>query len=178
VISQEYTMPFQQGVLRFTLLTFALLALWTAPLIPAEALPLLPRSGDSIHTLSLDAVYVSALLQQPGSVGAPPVGIWSGNFSSRNFASFPMTITITQDTTGRLRGAATLSSQCITEATLVVTVSGSNISLAGSDSLGDNITFRGTIDPGGAQLTLSYIANGSASGRCETDQGTGIAGKQ
>ena len=57
-------------------------------------------------------------------------------------------------------------------------VSGSNVVLAGSDKEGDNISFRGNIDKTGTVLTLNYIINGSASPRCETDDGTGTMGKR
>ena len=56
---------------------------------------------------------------------------------------------------------------------LEVTVTGSKVVLAGSDEEGDNITVRGTVDKTGTLLKSSYILNGSATGRCETDTGTG-----
>ena len=50
--------------------------------------------------------------------------------------------------------------------------------LAGSDEEGDNITMRGTVDKTGTLLKASYILNGSATGRCETDDGTGNLAKR
>lgn len=119
-----------------------------------------------------------AAAAQAAAPGGAPVGTWSGNLSSRNFASFPATIAITQDANGNLRGAAVLHSSCMSEGALVVRFSGSNISLVGSDRESDNITFRGTLDSTGTQMSLSYILNASASGRCETDQGSGTLTKQ
>ena len=55
---------------------------------------------------------------------------------------------------------------------------GTQITLAGSDDEGDNITVRGTVDGTGTMLKANYILNGSASGRCETDDGTGNLAKR
>ena len=57
-------------------------------------------------------------------------------------------------------------------------MNGSNVVLAGSDADGDNITFGGTLDNPSALLTLNYVLNGSASRRCETDNGTGTMWKR
>jgi hypothetical protein len=56
-------------------------------------------------------------------------------------------------------------------------VSGLNVVLAGSGPNGDSITFKGTVDSAGTQLTLNYILNASASGKCETDDGAGTLDK-
>jgi hypothetical protein len=53
----------------------------------------------------------------------------------------------------------------------------SNVVLAGSDEEGDSVTFRGTADQSGTVLTMNYIVNASASGRCEMDRGRGTMGK-
>jgi len=37
---------------------------------------------------------------------------------------------------------------------------------------------RGTVDKTGTLLKASYILNGSATGRCETDNGTGNLAKR
>ena len=63
-------------------------------------------------------------------------------------------------------------------AQLEVTVTGSSIVLAGSDEEGDSMTVRGTVDSTGTLLKASYILNGSASGRCETDDGAGSLAKR
>ena len=57
------------------------------------------------------------------------------------------------------------------------TIAGLNVILAGSDAIGDNITFKGTTNAIGSQMSLSYVLNAGASGRCETDNGTGILSK-
>jgi hypothetical protein len=104
------------------------------------------------------------------------VGKWSGRVSSRNFASFVVTIDINADSKAHVVGDG---SPCFTEADLTVTTSGTNaVTLAGSSKAGENITFKGTIDSSGKQLDLTYIANGSSSARCETDQGAGTLDKQ
>jgi hypothetical protein len=108
----------------------------------------------------------------PGAV----VGTWSGKLSSRNFASFVVTIDIGADSKAHLVGDG---SHCFTEADLVVTTSGSNtVTIAGRSKAGENITIKGTVDSGGKQLDVTYITNGSGSGRCETDQGAGMLDKQ
>jgi hypothetical protein len=104
------------------------------------------------------------------------VGTWSGRVSSTGFASFAVTITVSRDLKAHLVGEA---SPCFGEADLVVTTKGPNyVTLAGSSKAGESITFKGTIDSSGKQLDLTYIANGSASARCETDQGAGTLDKQ
>jgi hypothetical protein len=107
-------------------------------------------------------------------------GTWSGTFVSRHADISPFTITvkISSDSHGHLVGDSSLVSDCLDSHRLQVTVSGSNIVLAGSDAKGDTVTFRGTIDTTATLLTLNYIINGSASGRCETDDGSGTMGKR
>ena len=84
-----------------------------------------------------------------------------------------MTVVINPDSQGHLIGSSTLNSDCLKGAHLEVTVTGSKVVLAGSDDEGDNITVRGTVDKTGTLLKASYILNCSATGRCETDGGTG-----
>lgn len=107
-------------------------------------------------------------------------GTWSGTFISKNADISPFTITvkINSDTSGRLVGDSSLVSQCLDNHRLQVTVNGSNIVLAGSDAKGDSVTFTGTIDSTGTLLNLTYIINGSASARCEIDNGSGTMGKR
>ena len=102
-------------------------------------------------------------------------GTWSGTFFSKhsNVAPFTMTVVINPDARGHLVGNSTLNSDCLKGAQLEVTVTGSKVVLAGSDEEGDSITVRGTVDNTGTLLKATYILNGSASGRCETDDGTG-----
>jgi hypothetical protein len=61
---------------------------------------------------------------------------------------------------------------------LEVTVTGSDVVLAGSDKDGNNMTVRGSLDNTGTLLKSTYILNGSATGECETDDGTGTLTKQ
>jgi hypothetical protein len=104
------------------------------------------------------------------------VGKWTGRVSSRNFASFVVTIDISPDSKAHLVGDG---SPCFTEADLGVTTSGANaFTLAGRSKAGENITLKGTVDSSGKQLDLTYIVNGSGSARCETDQGAGTLDKQ
>lgn len=107
-------------------------------------------------------------------------GTWSGTFFSKhaNVAPFTMTVVINADSHGHLIGTSTLSSDCLKNVRLEVTVKGAQITLAGSDDEGDNITVRGTADRAGTLLKANYILNGSASGRCETDDGTGNLAKR
>ena len=104
------------------------------------------------------------------------VGKWTDRVSSRSFASFEVTIDISADSKAHLVGSG---SPCFTEAHLTVTTSGSDaVTLAGTSKAGESNTFKGTLDSSGKQLDLTYIANGSSSARCETDQGAGTLDKQ
>jgi hypothetical protein len=88
-----------------------------------------------------------------------------------------MTVVVAPDSQGHLIGTSTLNSDCLKDVRLEVSVKGSQVTLAGSDGEGDNITLRGTVDATGKMLKANYILNGSASGRCETDGGTGNLAK-
>lgn len=109
-------------------------------------------------------------------------GTWSGTFQSRSsnaaVVPFTMTVVISSDPQGHLVGDATLVAHCLKSHRLHVTVNGSNVVLVGSDADGDNATFRGTLDKTGTLLTLKYMINGSANGRCEIEDGTGNLGKR
>lgn len=113
-------------------------------------------------------------------VAADVKGIWSGTFFSKhaNVPAFTMTIDIAPDSRGHLVGTSSLNSNCLKGAQLQVSVTGSNVVLAGSDEEGDNITVRGTVDKTGTMLNATYILNGSATGKCETDDGTGNLAKR
>ena len=107
-------------------------------------------------------------------------GTWSGTFFSKhsNVAPFTMTVVISPDSRGHLIGSSSLNSDCLKGAQLEVTVTGSQVVLAGSNEAGDNITVRGTVDNTGTLLKAKYILNGSATGTCETDDGTGTLAKR
>jgi len=107
-------------------------------------------------------------------------GTWSGTFFSKhsNVAPFTMTVVINPDSRGHLIGSSSLNSECLKGAQLEVTVTGSNIVLAGSDEEGDTMTVRGTVDKTGTLLKANYILNGSATGKCETDDGAGSLAKR
>ena len=107
-------------------------------------------------------------------------GTWSGTFFSKhsNVAPFTMTVVINPDSRGHLIGSSSLNSECLKGAQLEVTVTGSNIVLAGSDEEGDSMTVRGTVDDTGTLLKVKYILNGSATGKCETDDGAGSLAKR
>lgn len=107
-------------------------------------------------------------------------GTWSGTFQSKHsdVAPFTITVIIDSDSRGRLVGKSSHSSVCLKEVDLYVAVNGSNVSLAGSDQEGNTITFQGTIDKSRTLLNLRYIINGSAGGKCESDDGTGNMGKR
>jgi hypothetical protein len=107
-------------------------------------------------------------------------GRWSGAFQSNttSLAPFMVEAIINQDTNGNLTATISFAdSPCISSANLKGTITGMNLVLAGSDSVGDNITFRGSTNASGTQMSLAYVLNASASGRCETDNGTGTLSK-
>jgi hypothetical protein len=126
---------------------------------------------------SKQASSAAGLTQQPA---AELRGTWSGTFFSKhsNVAPFTMTVVINPDSRGHLIGSSALNSDCLKGAQLEIIVTGSKVVLAGSDEEGDNITMRGTVDKTGTLLKASYILNGSATGRCETDDGTGNLAKR
>jgi hypothetical protein len=107
-------------------------------------------------------------------------GTWSGTCFSKHsdVAPFTMTVVINPDSRGHLIGSSSLNSECLKGAQLEVTVTGSSIVLAGSDEEGDSMTVRGTVDNTGTLLKVNYILNGSATGKCETDDGTGNLAKR
>jgi len=130
-----------------------------------------------ILALSLLFLRLETAAQQP----SPDLtGTWSGTFISSNSDISPFTITvkINKHSSGHLLGDASLVSDCLDSHRLDVTVNGSNVLLAGSDAKADTVSFRGTVDATGTVLKLNYIINGSPSGRCEIDNGTGTMGKR
>ena len=128
------------------------------------------------------ALALLAVLLLPHPLGGSPstrsalVGKWTGRVSSINFFSFAVTMEISPDSKAHLLGEG---SPCFAEADLVVTTTGpDSVTLAGSSKAGESITFKGTLDRSEKQLDVTYIVNGSASARCETDQGEGTLDKQ
>ena len=107
-------------------------------------------------------------------------GTWSGTLYSKhsNVVPFTITVEISPDGSGHLIGKSSLSSDCLKAAKLQITVVGSKVVLAGSDDEGDNITVQGTVDASGTLLRSGYILNGSATGKCETDDGSGDLAKR
>ena len=139
--------------------------------------------GATIGTASLCSARPAAgqnKLSSSAQTATDFTGTWSGTFFSKhaNVAPFAMTVVINPDSHGHLIGASTLDSDCLKDVRLEITVKGPQITLAGSDDEGDNITVRGTVDGTGTMLKANYILNGSASGRCETDDGTGNLAKR
>lgn len=136
--------------------------------------------------IEASCLYASGLSSSTSAASAPPQsvtdvrGTWSGTLFSNHsdVASFTMTVVINQDAQGHLIGASTLNSHCLTSARLEVTVTGSEVVLAGSDQSGNSLTVRGTVDKTGTLLNASYVLNGSASGKCEIDDGTGTMAKR
>jgi len=102
-------------------------------------------------------------------------GKWSGTFQSNHpdVPPFTITVVISPNSRGHLTGNSDLTSRCMKGAQLEVTVTGSDVVLAGSDKDGDNLTIRGSLDSTGTLLKSTYILNSSATGECETDDGTG-----
>src|SRR5215467_4769129 len=106
-------------------------------------------------------------------------GTWSGTFfSSQSFSPFTLTVVITPNSKGHLTGDSSLNSECLKSTRFDVTVQGSTVVLAGSDEEGDNLTLRGNLDRSGAMIDAKYSLNASASGRCETDNGSGSLAKR
>ena len=109
-------------------------------------------------------------------------GRWSGAFHSRHANVRPFTITgpIDLDPRARLIYKAQVTTDCFKnfkDVDLEVTVNGPNFSAAGSNEDG-TVTLLGTIDGTGRLLNLQYIINGSYSGGCQVDTGTGDLQKQ
>ena len=124
------------------------------------------------------ALIVAGSTLLPAQAKSPVAGIWAGTLSSRSFASFPVSIRVVQDAHGNLSAHATMTHQCVQESKLMVTVAGSNVVMSGSDADGNTVTFRGSLDDTGKLLDVSFVMNGSATGRCETDSGKGSLNKQ
>jgi hypothetical protein len=107
-------------------------------------------------------------------------GRWVGELGSKGSTPSALMTAISPDETGGMTAKATISSGCLAGASidLEVTVDGETVSMAGSDPDGNSLTLQGTVDKTGAILTTRYSINGSATGRCEVDTGTGTLVKQ
>lgn len=119
-------------------------------------------------------ISIAASSQPPDVQGKT----FSGDFRSRHADVRPFTIRgpINPDSLGRLIHKARVTSDCLKNfknVDLYVTFQGSNVSFAGSNADG-NVTLLGTINDTGTLINISqYIINGSPSGGCEVDNGTG-----
>ena len=136
-----------------------------------------------LSIISVSATAAEAQTAPPGGskkAAADVRGIWSGTLYSKhaNVAPFTITVEINPDGRGHLIGSSSLSSDCLQGTKLQVTVTNTKVVLAGSDEEGDNITLRGTVDATGTRMKSTYILNGSASGKCETDDGAGDLAKR
>jgi len=154
-------------------------SLWRSLLLlvlAAAAVAMFMPGVSAFGSPSNNAVSTGSSQQAAGDVA----GTWSGTFQSdhANVSPFTITVVINPDSYGHLVGNSSLYSDCVKDINLQVTVTGSKIVLAGSDADGNSLTFRGTIDRTGTLLNLRYIANGSAGGKCETDQGSGTMEKR
>jgi len=132
----------------------------------------------SLMMISLFGKAQVTSVQQPVLSNLP--GTWSGTFFPKhsNVSPFIITVGISKNARGNLMGTATLNSQCLHQAQMEISVNGSTVVLAGSDEEGDSLTIRGALDPTNSLLQVSYVLNGSASGRCESEIGTGNLGKR
>jgi len=139
-------------------------------------------SSLSLVTIRAASLYAASPIdgqdnQLPSAAGAPAIdvrGTWSGTFYSNHSGVAPSTVTVIINTNsrGRIVSSSTLTSHCLKSARLEITVAGSEIVLVGSDKEGNNMTLRGLLDNTGTLLKSTYILNGSATGGCETDDGT------
>ena len=143
---------------------------------PASSLRILLVSCFVMVVIGPGAIYAAVPAgQRPQATGSIQ-GTWSGSFFSNHsdVPAFSVTIVITPDSQGHLTGNSTLNSHCLKGAKVHLTVSGSQVVMAGSDQEGDNMTVRGKLDATGTMLESSYILNGSATGNCETDDGPAL----
>lgn len=124
-------------------------------------------------TVVLSLPARSAVAQAPSLTGT-----WEGKLSSRNYAPAPVILVINQGVGAKLAGAINRFSPCLQEADLEIEIKGSTIVVAGSDPDGNTLTLKGSVDANGTHLAVTYILNGSVSGNCETDDGSGTLTKR
>jgi hypothetical protein len=127
--------------------------------------------------------FLAAMVDNPPAAGqnAPDLsGTWTGTLEQKSpeGPTAAMSINIAADANGGLLGTATLDSKCVKNPRLKVRVEGNNVKFVGSDAQGDSLSLRGTLDQTGKILTMTFSANGSASGRCESVKGTATLQKQ
>jgi hypothetical protein len=150
--------------------TLALLLMLPGSTVGAGPLPRTIGAGDQ-----------SRITAAAASQEAAVQGTWSGTFRSKHshIAPFTLTLVVNPDMHGRVINKSGLTSYCLLrDVDLHVIVNGSNAVLAGTDEVGNTITFQGTMDKTGRVLTLNYVTNGSASGKCESDDGTAYLEKR
>jgi hypothetical protein len=144
-------------------------------MLPASAVGAVPIAG-TIGTGDQSRITLAA-----ASPNAAAQGTWSGTFRSKHthIAPFTLSLVVNPDMHGHLTNTSGLASYCLLRnVDLHVIISGSNVILAGTDEVGNTLTFEGTIDTTGRVLTTHYVTNGSASGKCESDDGTAYLQKQ
>ena len=144
-------------------------------MLPAAAVAAGPTSGTS-GTGDQSPITVAVALP-----AAALQGTWIGTFRSKHahIAPFTLTLLIDSNMLGHIIGPSGLTSYCLLKnADLQVITDGSRTVLAGTDPNGNTLTFDGTVDDTGTVLDLNYWANGSATGNCETDDGTAHLVKQ
>lgn len=131
------------------------------------------------RTLLLSVLMMAVTQASLPQTAADVKGRWSGTFHSNHsdVAPFTITVVITPNSKGHLAGSSELNSKCLKGAQLQVKVTGSEVVLTGSDKDGNTMTLRGSLDTTGTVLKSTYILNGSGTGGCETDDGTGTLTK-
>lgn len=134
----------------------------------------------TFHTMLLSCLLMMIVTAAFVHAASDISGRWSGTFRSKhsNVDPFTITVVITPNSKAHLVGSSELNSHCLKGAKLTVTVTGSEVVLAGSDKDGNNMTVRGSLDDTGTVLKSTYVLNGSATGACETDDGTGTLTKE
>lgn len=144
-------------------------------MLPASAVGAGPLGGPSM-TGDQSGITAAAASQE-----AAVQGTWSGTFRSHHVrpAPFTLTLAVNPDMHGRIINQSGITS-CLAKGNvdLHVIVNGSDVVLAGTDEVGNTLTFHGTIDKTGKVLALNYVTNGSRSGKCESDDGTARLVKQ
>lgn len=143
-------------------------------MLPASAVGAGPLGGPRMNG---DQSRIAVAAASPE---AAVEGTWSGTFRSRHshIAPFALTLVVDADMHGHLNKSGLTSYCLLRDVDLHVTVNGSKLALAGTDEVGNTITFQGSIDKTGRVFTLNYVTNGSASGKCESDDGTARLVKQ
>ena len=108
------------------------------------------------------------------------VGTWTGTFFSKheNVAAFTLTVVVAPDSQGQLIGNSTLNSDCLKDVRLEVTSKVLKSHLQAAMRKETTSRSEARVDATGTMLKANYILNGSASGRCEADGGTGSLAKR